>query len=83
MSDKSRHEDLVCVATVQGEVPAQVIRSLLEASGIDSMLQGEAIRLTHGLTVNGLGEVKVMVRAEDEASARELIAATEQDPEAE
>jgi hypothetical protein len=80
MTDNSRHEDLVCVATVQGEVPAQVIRSMLEGSGIDSMLQGEAVRLTHGLTVDGLGEVKVMVRAEDEETARELIAMM-QDPE--
>lgn len=79
MNDESRKKDLVCVATVQGEVPAQVIRSMLEASGIDSMLQGEAVRLTHGLTVDGLGEVKVMVRAEDADAARELIAASRED----
>jgi len=77
MNDKSRNADLVCVAKVQGEVPAQVMRSLLEASGIDSMLQGEAVRLTHGLTVDGLGEVRVMVRAEDAEVAREIIAATQ------
>jgi hypothetical protein len=79
MNDDSRKKDLVCVAKVQGEVAAQVLRSLLEASGIDSLLQGEAIRLTHGLTVDGIGEVKVMVRAEDEEAARELIAASQED----
>lgn len=79
MTDKSRHPDLVCVATVQGEVAAQVLRSLLEASGIDSLLQGEAIRLTHGLTVDGIGEVKIMVRPEDAEAARELIAASQED----
>ena len=77
MKDKSGKGDLVCVATVQGEVPAQVMRSLLEASGIDSMLQGEALRLTHGFTVDGLGEVRILVRPEDEESARELIAASQ------
>ena len=74
MTDEYRNDDLVCVVTVQGEVPAQVMRSLLEASGIDSMLEGEALRLTHGLTLDGLGEVRILVRAEDEESARELIA---------
>ena len=77
MNDKPRNADLVCVAKVQGEVKAQVTRSLLDASGIDCMLQGEAVRLTHGLTVDGLGQVRIMVRPEDEESAREIIAASQ------
>ncbi|MCK5405816.1 MAG: DUF2007 domain-containing protein [Candidatus Krumholzibacteria bacterium] len=67
--------ELVEVWTAQGEMAAQMIRSVLESDGIDSMLSGESIRLTHGITVDGLAEVKILVRKEDEARAREVIAA--------
>jgi len=65
---------LVDVYVAQGEVDAQVVRSLLDAHGIDCILSGEALRLTHGFTVNGLGEVRVLVRESDAEAARELIA---------
>lgn len=67
--------ELVEVYTAQGETDAQMIRSLLEGDGIESMLSGESVRLTHGFTVDGLAEVKILVRKEDEARAREVIAA--------
>jgi hypothetical protein len=67
--------ELVEVWTAHGEMDAQVIRSVLEGDGIDSMLSGESVRLTHGITVDGLAEVKVLVRKEDEERAREVIAA--------
>jgi hypothetical protein len=67
--------ELVEVHKAQGEVAAQMIRSVLEGDGIDSMLSGESVRLTHGLTVDGLAEVKILVRKEDEARAREVISA--------
>ena len=78
MNDKSTADpniELVEVWTAQGELSAQMIRSVLESDGVDSMLSGESIRLTHGLTVDGLAEVKILVRKEDEARAREVIAA--------
>jgi hypothetical protein len=65
---------LVEVFKAQGEMDAQMIRSVLESDGIDSMLSGESVRLTHGFTVDGLAEVKILVRKEDEARAREVIA---------
>lgn len=67
--------ELVEVWTAYGEMDAQLIRSVLEGDGIDSMLSGESVRLTHGLTVDGLAEVKILVRKEDEERAREVIAA--------
>jgi len=66
---------LVEVCTAHGEVEAQMMRSILESSGIDSMITGESTRLTHGFTVDGLAEVKILVREEDEERAREVIAA--------
>ena len=67
--------ELVEVFTAYGETNAQVIRSMLESDGIESILRGEAVRLTHGITVDGLAEVKIVVRKEDEARAKEVIAA--------
>jgi len=64
---------LIEVYTAHGEMQAQMIRSILEGDGIDSMLQGETIRLTHCITVDGLAEVKILVREEDEERAREVI----------
>lgn len=75
MTDKKDLEDLVEVATAQGEMEGQLIRSLLESSGIESVLSGEALRLTHGFTVDGLARVRVLVRAEDAETARAIIAA--------
>jgi hypothetical protein len=65
--------ELVEVFKAQGEMEAQVIRSVLESDGIESMLSGESIRLTHGLTVDGLAEVKILVRDDEETRAREVI----------
>lgn len=58
-----------------GELEAQVIRALLESNGITSILSGEALRITHGFTMDGLAEVRILVRAEDAERAREIIAA--------
>ncbi len=67
-------EDLVEVWRAQGELNAQLVRSLLEGSAISSILVGESLRLTHGLTVDGLALVRVLVRREDVRRASELIA---------
>jgi hypothetical protein len=69
---------LVEVWRAQGEIDAQMARSILEASGVESMLQGESLRLTHGFTVDGLAEVRILVRGEDEARAREILKSSEQ-----
>jgi hypothetical protein len=75
--DKLRKGDpnikLVDVCTAHGETEAQMIRSMLEGSGIDSMIRGESTRITHGFTVDGLAEVKIMVREEDEERAKEVL----------
>ncbi len=71
--------ELVEVWKAQGEMNAQLISSVLEGDGIESMLTGESVRLTHGLTVDGLAEVKILVRKEDEKRAREVIAAFVED----
>jgi hypothetical protein len=66
-----------CVYTAQGETEAQQIRAFLEAHGIPCEFHGEALRITHGLTLDGLGEVKVHVPLDRVQEARELLARAE------
>jgi len=65
---------LVDVWHSYGEMDSQLIRALLDSHGIESMLSGESLRLTHGFTVDGLAEVKILVREEDATRARDIIA---------
>jgi hypothetical protein len=65
------------VFVASGEIQAQQIRSFLEAAGIHAAERGEALRHTHGLTVDGLGAVDIMVAENDEERARQLLASAD------
>ncbi|HUG44403.1 MAG TPA: DUF2007 domain-containing protein [Acidobacteriota bacterium] len=65
--------DLREVFRASGEFEAQLIRSLLLDSGIDSAFEGESIRLTHGISINELGMVRILVRSEDFEEAKRII----------
>lgn len=78
MSEKPyRRDNLICVATTAGQIPAQVLKSKLEAAGIPVLLQYDSASLVWGLTVDGLGQVRVMV---PEAMAADASALIEPDP---
>ena len=65
------------VFIANGEIHAQQVRAFLEAAGISSALRGESLRNTHGLTLDGLGRVEIVVASVDEARARALLASAE------
>jgi hypothetical protein len=67
-------EKPTCVYTAEGEIEAQQIRSFLEANDIPCIFHGEALRKTHGLTLDGLGLVEIHVPEELVEQAKELIA---------
>jgi putative acetyltransferase len=71
-------QDEICVFTASGEMQAQQIQGFLAGSGISSELRGESLRKTHGLTIDGLGRVEVVVSKDDEEQARALLASAEQ-----
>jgi hypothetical protein len=71
MTDETR------VFTASGELEAQQVQGFLEAAGIATQLRGEALRKTHGLTVDGLGRVEILVSRGDEERARELLTSAE------
>ena len=70
-------QDEITVFTASGELQAQQIRGFLAAAGIASELRGESLRKTHGLTIDGLGMVQVVVSSADEEQARALLASAE------
>ena len=65
------------VFTTNGEIQAQQVRAFLEAAGIASEFRGESLRNTHGLTLDGLGRVEILVAKVDEDRARRLLASAE------
>jgi hypothetical protein len=75
-------QDLVEVYTAQGHLRAHVVKSKLEAAGIPAMLSYDYASLAFGLTVDGIGEVRVKVPAQYAEEAHELLA-EEQPPEEE
>ena len=71
------HQQNACVFVANGEIHAQQVRAFLEAAGIPARLRGEALRNTHGLTLDGLGRVEILVAESDADSARSLLKSAE------
>lgn len=65
--------DYAVVSTVQGQFDEIQIRAFLQANGIPTAVRGESLRTTHGLTIDGLGAVHILVPIELEDMARELL----------
>jgi hypothetical protein len=64
---------LIEVYRANGEMEAQVIQGLLESYGIPSLLKSNAARSVHAFAVDGMGEVRVMVREQMADKAKSLI----------
>jgi len=59
---------------------AQIYKSKLEAAGVPALLKYEALGLVYGLTVDGLGEVRILVPKEYEEEAAALLEEVEGPP---
>ncbi len=66
------------VMRTPGGVNADSIVAALRGHGIPARAHGEAIGAVLALTLDGLGEVSILVPEEYEGQARELLAAGEQ-----
>jgi hypothetical protein len=71
MSNKS---GLVNVYTACGELEASVIKSKLEEGDIPVLLSYESLGIVYGLSVDGLGEIRILVPKGMAQRAREIIA---------
>jgi len=72
MSDKkSHHPELAVVHVAQGLPRAYVIKAKLESAGIPVLLDYESAAPILGITIDGMGAVRILVPAEraDEAEA--------------
>ena len=74
------NDALVSVYTSTGPLAAEVVKGRLETAGIPAMLKYESIGRTMGLTLDGLGEVQVMVQKEREQEALALLAEEPEGP---
>ena len=77
MSEDAKVEeipDLVEVHRAQGHLRAHVIKSKLEAAGIPALLSYDSASLVFGLTVDGIGQVRIKVPAEHADEARQILA---------
>jgi hypothetical protein len=70
-------ESYRCVFVANGQVQAEQVRSFLASADIASELRGEALSKTHGLTLDGLGRVEVLVAPPDEDRARAMLTSAE------
>jgi len=68
-----KDSDLVVLCTVEGELLANVMKVHLESEGIPALLKYESAGRVFGLTVNGLGEVRILVPKELEEEAKRII----------
>ena len=74
----SASEQLVTVCTVR-YMEAQIMKGRLESEGIPVLLSYESAGLIYGLTVDGLGEVKIMVPKHLAEEAKEILGVTEKE----
>ena len=65
--------DFVAVSTVQGQFAEAQVRAFLEANGIPTQVRGETLRTTHGISIDGLGRVEILVPGDRADEARELL----------
>ncbi len=78
LKNRTMPENLVVVYTAAGQTEANLIKGVLEAAGIPAMSSQEGAGAAFGLTVGLMGKAQILVREEDAAEARELLAAMEQ-----
>lgn len=70
-------DELVPLASFQGEYEAKIVKSILESGGIRVILKGDIVQGVHPITVDGLGLVTLYVFRKDLEEARAVL---EQEP---
>ena len=61
------------VATASGMTQANIITGRLESEGIPTKLHYEAAGAIYAITIDGLGEVRILVPANDWDRAKEIL----------
>lgn len=69
----NQNSDLVEIYLAKGEAEAQIIKGLLDSYEIPCMLKPMAGFSPSVIVVDGTGQIRLMVRKQDEKDARELL----------
>jgi hypothetical protein len=69
--------DEVELVRVSGKFAAEPVMAALRANGIPARARGEAAGELYGITVDGMGEVTILVRKAQVEAARELLKAAD------
>lgn len=62
-----------------GSAEAEVIKSFLQSHGIPSLLKGLVVQSVHPFTMDGLGEIKILVPEKDYDLAEKLLKSRQED----
>ncbi len=73
-----RVEELEKVYTASGQIQAHVIKGRLESEGIPVLLRYDSGSTVFALTVDGLGDVEVLVPRDQAARARKILSQPEE-----
>ena len=65
--------DPIVIFRTHSDIEASIVRGLLEAHGVMSIVSSAVPHSVFPLTVNGLGEVRISVRADEAEEARRII----------
>lgn len=68
-----QRQGLTLICTLQGMLPAQVIKTKLEAAGIPALLEYESAGQAIGVTIDGLGAVHVYVPSDLAGDAQNVV----------
>lgn len=74
-------DNWVVVYAASGMAQAAIVQGRLETEGIQVQLRYEAAGQIYGITIDGLGEVKVLVPEADAETARQVLSQTYSDDE--
>ena len=77
----NKQPGLVEICTTSGLLQAEVIKGKLEVNGIPVLLEYESLGPVMGLTVDGLGQVRVLVPEDQAETARALLEDSDGDDE--
>ena len=72
--------DFVTIATVQGQAIAKILEAHLQSEGIPVLLKYDSAAVVYGLTVDGLGQIKILVPKELAEEAKGIIEPQEFSP---
>ncbi|MFC2010078.1 putative signal transducing protein [Chloroflexota bacterium] len=69
----NEESNFVVITKVQGDIIANVLKTHLESEGIPVILEYESLGKVYGITVDGLGEVRILVPQECAEEAKSII----------